>query len=1454
MLCNLRAENSFNMASQSLGAASVRANSGRKLSKLPEGRKVSMELPERFKVDDDEEEDGGRVDGDRPESYVQQSMYGMIAAAHSKGNLNTALPPLGGSESESEGDYSKRNSKDVSRTVSEVSSETSGLDQRNVQGSRPEASQNRRNKMSGSLRSFLKPVRERSDSQAQDRMTHSQLLPQKEPVAEETDRPTTAIRRDAPILDRKLQARARASMGTSSPSGIQRSGESSPREASMRNKAPVALPEALAEIFQFDEPEEVISEYGCWYLQSVLLQGYMYITQKHLCFYAYLQRKGSVIKSGHLSKQGKRNPRYRRYWFILKGDVLSYYTSAAEPYFPSGTIDLRYAISADLAPEKDQDKSKEGTRFMIAAEHRTYYFRADSPISAKEWIKQLQKVIFRSHNDGDSVKISLPLENILDVESNPVIDFAETVKIRVINSDETYAVDEYFFTFFDQGKDALNVLTLMTQGNDARKVAGSLVYESLPPRKGKTPPPFRRSVSLEQSPRLSTSEAPALPEPVRSTLSPLSEGERSSPRISTERGRSSAEITRTSFDRGRASFDRGRRSGSAARQSSYQWRRTSKSPLSMDPQGSSDSFLSTSEHASDSPTADEAKETDMSASQMLTGDAASRAPTLRMPQPKRTVSRSTVERLRQESRDIGPHSKSDERIRVKPPNRTPTERTLTASPTELTAPEYFSTIKASDKKAQPAAVQAQTQYLRKPLASPLQHAFAFAGAVRNQGKRMSSYLSSSPKSYYDKFSGALAGGKYHYNEADGLAPEDHVRDAEDDVDVAEHERRFQEHFALPVTEKLRSVHYCWLHRVLPLYGKVYLSDRRFCFRSLLYGTRTKLVVPFREIVNVGKETSFRWGYPGMVLVIRGHEELFFDFGSKGTRDDCVVTVLRALDVTRAALESVMLTDEEKTDAEAAAAENVLLEGTRKERVGGTQQNLPQDLHLRQFGSPPMMFDDPNASVLDFMPKQSLRITCLTIGSRGDVQPYIALCKGLNAHGHQTRIATHAQFETWIRKHGIDFAPVEGDPAELMRICVENGMFTPSFISETTSAARPWLDKLLATSWEACQNTDLLIESPSAMAGIHIAEALRIPYFRAFTMPWTKTRAYPHAFAVLGQKMGGQYNYMSYVIFDNLFWQMTAGQINAWRRKTLNLTPTDLGRLQTNKVPFLYNFSPSVVVPPLDFSDWIRVTGYWFLDEAEEWVPPDDLVAFIQKARDDGMKLVYIGFGSIPVSDTKQLTQQIVDAVQKADVRCIFSKGWSDHFDKDEANAPALPAAIYQIRAVPHDWLFKQMDAAVHHGGAGTTGASLRAGLPTIIKPFFGDQHFFATRVEDLGVGMHLKKITVNSLGKALWLATNDERMRTKARVIGEEIRQEDGVKHAINAIYRDLEYAKTLIKTRKVQIDGGDEDDTEESWTFIETESDVDVTEARRGTDLDWYTQIGKQPSLGSMVLRGRAT
>lgn len=145
-----------------------------------------------------------------------------------------------------------------------------------------------------------------------------------------------------------------------------------------------------------------------------------------------------MSKTGYLFKRGR--SKYNRYWFILRGDVLAYYTNPADLYFPRNRINLQYAISAEILETKD--KTKDETVFMVVTDERTYQFKADSAASAKEWVRSIQKVIFRTHNEGNSVKISLPIQNVLEIEESTILDFADTFKVRVIDNDETFAIDE----------------------------------------------------------------------------------------------------------------------------------------------------------------------------------------------------------------------------------------------------------------------------------------------------------------------------------------------------------------------------------------------------------------------------------------------------------------------------------------------------------------------------------------------------------------------------------------------------------------------------------------------------------------------------------------------------------------------------------------------------------------------------------------------------------------------------------------------------------------------------------------------------------------------------------------------------------------------------------------------------------------------------------------------------
>lgn len=188
------------------------------------------------------------------------------------------------------------------------------------------------------------------------------------------------------------------------------------------------------------------------------------------------------------------------------------------------------------------------------------------------------------------------------------------------------------------------------------------------------------------------------------------------------------------------------------------------------------------------------------------------------------------------------------------------------------------------------------------------------------------------------------------------------------------------------------------------------------------------------------------------------------------------------------------------------------------------------------------------------------------------------------------------------------------------------------------------------------------------------------------MPWTKTRQFPHPF-LSPPVESPTFNATSYILFDNVFWAATSSQINRWRRHTLHLPSADMGHLAQSKIPFVYNFSASVVPKPLDWGDATIISGYWFLDNPDHgWTPPDGLLEFMKKAREEDKALVYVGFGSIVVPNPKAVTRSIVKAVVKSGVRAIISKGWSARMaNKVEGEEEVVfPEECYVVDKIPHE--------------------------------------------------------------------------------------------------------------------------------------------------------------------------
>jgi sterol 3beta-glucosyltransferase len=800
---------------------------GRKLTELrAEPRKTSMELPQHLKDGDDNEEDVLKPKAGSQVGFVNQSILGIISKASTSADFQSRFDESSSDSEDKDEDDEAQKSESVP-TPSEVPPDERSQSQ--------ESKHVRTSSKSALLRSVgklrLKSIRERkSVTSAEDLMSSSQILTPR-PSDEPTQDP---LNPDAPILSRKL--RAEADIQSSDDEAIPATTQH-PAVALSPKKKPVPLAKRLMEIFDFEEPEQVIAEWKCYLLQSVLLMGYMYVTQRHVCFYAYLpKRAAKVAKSGYFNKRGQHNPRYRRYYFELKGDVLSYYESPASIYYPSGKIDLRYGISANISDHKD------GTYFTVVTEKKQYQFRADSAVSAKEWVKHLQRAIFRSHNDGDIVKISIPTENIIDVEDNPIIEFADTVKIRVFDNDETYAIDEYFFSFTSHAQDAIRVLRILVDDKHLNKdsdARASLDLDSDKPEERRS----RSSLPLDQ-PSTVLAGTP-LRESVRATLSPSTPASRgiSSSRKSIDSQRSSRDISRRSFDEPRTSSEPARRSLSVRARVDR-----SRSPFSRNQQGS---FSSPTTNSPDLETESSAAvqsldETNVSASQILSRTDLFQRPTMYDSRP--SISETSINELRRVSEDT---ARSD---RVARPEHSENEQDRKGpgkhsfeAKARSTNIRHTPVVGESSQGLSPLSLTSIQDLLRAGTI-PLQRASGLAGFLRERSKRMSSLVATESMGYYEKVSEMWAGGGRHYSSAEGVAPDDGVHDADDEEDAAMATKRFRDHFALPESEQLIASYYTFFHRVLPLYGKIYVSNKNFCFRSLLPGTRTKVSYFFTILI------------------------------------------------------------------------------------------------------------------------------------------------------------------------------------------------------------------------------------------------------------------------------------------------------------------------------------------------------------------------------------------------------------------------------------------------------------------------------------------------------------------------------------------------------------------------------------------------------------------------------
>lgn len=404
----------------------------------------------------------------------------------------------------------------------------------------------------------------------------------------------------------------------------------------------------------------------------------------------------------------------------------------------------------------------------------------------------------------------------------------------------------------------------------------------------------------------------------------------------------------------------------------------------------------------------------------------------------------------------------------------------------------------------------------------------------------------------------------------------------------------------------------------------------------------------------------------------------------------------------------------------------------------------------------------------------MHIRLLAFGSRGDVQPYIALGLGLRRAGFEVSLAAAANFKTFVESYGLP--------------CLTAGTDIETIIRDQAGGSRrkaKWifLQMMLDETLRLSQGADAIVYAPAAIfSAPHVAEKLGIPAIPTALQPFMHpTDLYP-AVGLPALSLGGWYNRLTYKFVDDLTWTFTRSRINRWRAETLDLPPAEQSPIKTVRqsgLPVLYGFSPAVLPRPAEWDASVHITGYWVLPAPAGWTPPPALVDFLNA----GLPPVYIGFGSMASTDAAHTAQLVLEAVKSSGVRAVLASGWG-------GLAPdAVPDDVLLIDSAPHDWLFPHCVAVVHHGGAGTTASGLRAGIPSIIVPFRADQPFWGARVHGLGVGpqpIPQRQLTAVALAAALREATQETTMREKAAALGAIIQREDGVSTAVSIIQTAL--------------------------------------------------------------------
>lgn len=413
----------------------------------------------------------------------------------------------------------------------------------------------------------------------------------------------------------------------------------------------------------------------------------------------------------------------------------------------------------------------------------------------------------------------------------------------------------------------------------------------------------------------------------------------------------------------------------------------------------------------------------------------------------------------------------------------------------------------------------------------------------------------------------------------------------------------------------------------------------------------------------------------------------------------------------------------------------------------------------------------------------MNITILTYGSRGDVQPYLALAAGLQKKGCQVKLAAPHRFAKFVAGYNIPFVPLAGDPEEISKRFNDAGHNPLKMVSGIRDYVNSIAVDVARDAFIACENADLIVHSFLFTTGAHsFAYQRGIPDVSIQTFPiFAPTREYPPV--AMSSIPSGPLSHFSHWLNTQVFWYGGNSGYHQKRKQHPDIFSLDLlwpfaDKPPHRPTPLLFAVSPTVLPPAREWTNRAHLTGYFFLDTPTDYQPPAELSRFLES----GPAPVCVTFGSMLHRSSESIARSVMDAIRKTGQRAIILTGW----DGWKGQRPSENFLF--IDSAPHDWLFPRCKAVIHHGGAGTVAAGLRVGIPNIVIPFAGDQMFWGKRVYAIGAGpspIAVKSLTTVRLAVAI-SEVEDQNLQVRARRVGESIRAEDGVGEAIRVVQSRL--------------------------------------------------------------------